>query len=110
MLDHVTRERESFIIKEEQGFYYKQGVVVHFTLALFETDTLDTTSGDEDVKIHESHSQYHIWRRELAKPGVKTIKRLTLFLLRLAKIIYFICGVDLGSRNTYLNISKSCDP
>ena len=33
--------------------------------------------------------------RELAKPGVKTIKRLTLFLLRLAKIIYFICGVDL---------------
>ena len=31
------------IIKKKQGFYYKQGVVVHFTLALFETDTLDTT-------------------------------------------------------------------
>ena len=41
MLDHVTRE--SWIIKEKQGFYYKQGVVVHFTLALFETDTLDIT-------------------------------------------------------------------
>ena len=52
MLDHVTRERESLIIKKkkEQGFYYKQGVVVHFTLALFETDTLDITSGDEDIK------------------------------------------------------------
>ena len=51
MLDHVTRERESLIIKtKEQGFYYKQGVVVHSTLALFETDTLDITSGDEDVK------------------------------------------------------------
>ena len=47
MLDHVTRE--SWIIKKsKQGFYYKQGVVVHFTLALFETDTLDITSGDED--------------------------------------------------------------
>lgn len=52
-------ERESLGIKKKsKGFYYKQGVVVHFTLALFETDTLDITSGDEDIKIHESHSQY----------------------------------------------------
>ena len=43
MLDHVTREREFDYKKKEQGFYYKQGVVVHFTLALFETDTLDIT-------------------------------------------------------------------
>ena len=43
MLDHVTREREFWLLKKEQGFYYKQGVVVHFTLALFETDTLDIT-------------------------------------------------------------------
>ena len=42
MLDHVTRER--LLLKKKQGFYYKQGVVVHFTLALFETDTLDTTN------------------------------------------------------------------
>ena len=36
--------RERLLLKKEkQGFYYKQGVVVHFTLALFETDTLDTT-------------------------------------------------------------------
>ena len=43
MLDHVTREREFGVLKKKQGFYYKQGVVVHFTLALFETDTLDIT-------------------------------------------------------------------
>ena len=51
MLDHVTRE--SWIIKEKQGFYYKQGVVVHFTLALFETDTLDiTASTRKEDTIH----------------------------------------------------------
>ena len=45
MLDHVTRERESLMIKKKSKvFYYKQGVVVHFTLALFETDTLDITA------------------------------------------------------------------
>ena len=33
--------------------------------------------------------------RELANPGMKTVERFTLFLLRLAKVLHFICGVDL---------------
>ena len=58
MLDHVTRERESLIIKEKQGFYYKQGVVVHFTLALFETDTLDITV----PRFQSSSGLLSLWR------------------------------------------------